>query len=166
MKNDIIKNKKMSFLPLLPSSLWFRHSGKPTAQTAFFHVKICLMHPPLYCKMHSRWHHHSLMPDTCKTLRHTLTACQISNKHKVCCGRPLSSHLSTRRCSWFYSATWPDWFCSASYAELPAAVIKHEIRVACFRQVAPCVLNLMSISVPVLFHFYVISVSVPVNWMG
>ena len=59
--------------------------------------------------------------------------------------QPLSSRLSIHYCCRFYSATCPDWFCSMSYTEIPAADINSEIQFADFRKVMPLCVKMWAV---------------------
>jgi len=127
----------VGFLSLLDSWLQSKRFEKSTAQTSFCHFKICFTYPPFCRKTHSRRSsHHSLMPARLSAT----PRCISSLNHKVCCcsRRPWTDRcLSIHCCCRFYSATRAHWFYAMSYAEIPAAVVKSEIPVVDFRQVAP-----------------------------
>ena len=95
---------------------------------------------PFYCNTHSRRRRHSLMPDASEPFRHARCISSLQQAQSAAVqadrGQPLSSGLSIHCSCRFYSATWPDWFCSTSYAEIPVVVIESEIRVADFHQMA------------------------------
>jgi len=77
------------------------------------------MYPPFCCKKHSRWCHHSLTTDACKTSCHTSLHTKSPTSTKLPAvdvdhGQPLSSCLSTHCCP-FSSTQQPAETGSAQY---------------------------------------------------
>jgi len=105
----------VTFLSLLPE-FSANVTKKSIPQMLLNHIKICLMFPLFFGKMHSRWPHYSPMPHSCTTC---FAAHQISNNNNICCcflSRLYGFYLPIFQycCSRFYSATSPYWFCSRS----------------------------------------------------
>jgi len=73
---------------------------KSTAQISFFIFKDvwCVRRPPFCCEMHSRWRHHSLMPDACECETSLRLAAYQVPKSLLLAVQQLSSLLSTHCC--------------------------------------------------------------------
>ena len=91
------------------------------------------MCPPFCCKTHSRRRHHSLMLDACETFRHASLHIEFPINTKFIAVQadvdglyPIFPSSDTVLLS-IYSAPWPDWFCSTSYAaKILVAVVESE----------------------------------------